>query len=160
MFLLFCLAALAGDRTELVLRDGTVLRGEVLSVADEVYRFQSDSAGLVEIPVSRILKSRLLAIPAPATMSAALSTGGASPPAAPAEPAGTKEGSVQQLQRLIAGSGERLELLQLLKEEPALAALLSDPALLKSLQEGDAQALQENAALVEALLRLGASLGE
>ena len=160
--LMLSLALHAGERKELVLHDGTVLAGEILFVDEEVYRLQSDTAGLVEVPVGSVQRVRSLALPAPGLIASPMAPAAAAAPAAMAAPAAVASPAK-------APSQDILKLLLRLATEPAfreailpggdpgLVLLLSDPRLLQAVTEGDMAALQANAEVAKLLLRLEAA---
>ncbi len=119
---------LAGHITEIELKDGGVIVGEIISQADGVYRVRTKSLGVVEVKGSAIRGIRPASEGAPAKGVSGRT--GASPPP-----------DIEELQRSIMQNKEVMPLILSLQNDPEVQALLKDPDILAAIQSGDVAAL-------------------
>ena len=138
MILLFFLAllqagaVLAGEIKEIELTDGTVLSGEVLSLANGVYTIRTVSLGALKVEDAKVRAIR---------PRGALSS---SPQAGPA-------GDVRSLQNTMMADREVMGLIESLKDDPQFRSALEDPSLVKAVNEGDVAALMANPRFLQLL---------
>ena len=114
--------AQAGEKREVVLKDGSVITGEVISLTNGIYTVKSDSLGVVKLEESavRIIREK----------SAAGSSG------IPASSGGTG-GEVKSLQEKMVSDKEVMGLIQSLENDPEFKKVLEDPEIMKAVNAGD-----------------------
>jgi hypothetical protein len=134
-FLLAGPAGHAGQLRAIDLVDGSVVVGEILSVDSGKFRVRTERLGVLTLDDADIA-----AIRAP---DAPPATAGPTPPAAPAAPSGPA-GSAAAIQQQILGNPEALRSIEALKDDPELQQILKDPALMKSIAEGNVEAVQSD----------------
>ena len=116
-----------------VLRDGTVIQGDVTSLQDGVYSVETDSIGTIRVRKEEVRSIDDGAKPASGT-SAAVSIGGSSP-GAPELDATTSR--IMQDPKLLAA-------VLALQGDPDVLAVLADPDITKAMAAGDYDALLNN----------------
>jgi len=134
IFLLFLCAAatsaFANDTREIELKDGTILTGEVVSLANGVYTIKSDSLGTLKVEESKVRSIR---------------TKG---PSIPAADTGTQ---IKALQDTMMNDKEIMGMIQSLRDDPDFRKILEDPEILKAVNSGDVAALTANPAFMKLL---------
>lgn len=142
MLLKICLAAallgqacgaLASPTIEL--KDGSRIEGEIQSVDRGVYTVLSPSLGTVHIAQSNIAR-----VVYSGDVSDAAGSSGKSPARDDA-----LSHDIQQLQASLAQDPAALQSIMSLQSDPQIQAVLSDPAIMKAIQEGDYTSLLGNA---------------
>ena len=142
VFLEACLAAallglasgvLAAPTIEL--KDGSRIEGEIQSINDGVYTVLSPSIGTVHVAQSNIVR---------------IVYGGEVPNAAnsPGKSSAHDDavaGEIQQLQTHLAQDPATMQSIMSLQSDPQIQAILSDPAIVKAIQDGDYVSLLGNA---------------
>jgi hypothetical protein len=126
---LICIArsAPAGEMREIVLSDGSIVSGEVLSLNKGIYTIRSGSLGTLRINESKVRVIR------PRTSSQS----------ADAERTATN-GELQSLQGRIMNDQEIMGLVRSLQDDPEFKKILEDPDVLKAVNAGDIPALMAN----------------
>jgi hypothetical protein len=131
---LLCAIPAAADPMRILLKDGSVVTGELVAVQSGRLVVKSTSLGLVEIDQTRVASMAPLALaaktPAPA-------------PASPA-PSGPNKDVAAAVQSLMATDPEALSQLSKLKESALMKEILSDPDLMAKISAGDYAALAED----------------
>jgi len=142
VFLEACLAAvllglasgvLASPTIEL--KDGSRIEGEIQSINDGEYTVLSPSIGTVHVAQSNIVRIVY----------------GGDVPNAPNSPSKSSThddavtGEIQQLQARLAQDPATMQSIMSLQSDPQIQAILSDPAIVKAIQEGDYISLLGNA---------------
>ncbi len=142
VFLEACLAAallgLASDvpaSPTIELKDGSRIEGEIQSIDSGVYTVLSPSIGTVHVAQSNIVRI----VYGGDVSNAADATGKSSP----RDDALT--GDIQQLQTRLAQDPATMQSIMSLQSDPQIQAILSDPAIVKAIQEGDYMSLLGNA---------------
>jgi hypothetical protein len=141
-FLEACLAAaflaLASDVTAsptIELKDGSRIEGEIQSLESGVYTVLSPSLGTVHVAQSNIARI--------------VYSGDASTATNPPGKSSTRDDAVtsdiQQLQTRLAQDPATMQSIMSLQSDPQIQAILSDPAIVKAIQEGDYASLLGNA---------------
>lgn len=138
---------LAADDSRLELTDGSVLLGEVVGFADGSYVIETATLGRVRVPQSRIVSIR----PCAGCGGTSAPAGAASVSINPAE-AADPGATVADLQRRMAADAGTMASLQALQNDPAVRAVLEDPALMRRIQSFDVEGLEGDPRL-EALMR-------
>jgi hypothetical protein len=129
----YACGALASPTIEL--KDGSRIQGEIQSLENGVYTVVSPSIGTVHVAqsnVARIVYS-----------GAASNAADASSKSPARDDAVTQQ--IQQVQSRIAQDPAAMQSIMSLQNDPQIQALLSDPAIVKAIQEGDYVSLLGNA---------------
>jgi hypothetical protein len=116
-------AAHAGEIREVVLRDGSVITGEILSLTNGIYTVKSDILGTIKIEESKVSLIREKSPGGQSTINS-----------------GTT-GEVKSLQEKMMSDKEVMALIQSLQNDPEFKKLLEDPELMKAVNAGDVAAL-------------------
>ena len=113
----------AADTREIELTDGSIIAGEIVSMSKGVYTVMSATLGTVRIEESKIRTIRRKG------------SAGA---------AGDAGGQVKSLQDKMMDSGEIMELVRSLQNDPDFQNVLKDPEIMIAVQSGDIGALMAN----------------
>ncbi len=132
--LAFCEPSLAAT---VILKDGTVIRGEVKSLQEGIYTVESDSAGTLHIRADQVRSIDETDPRPPPEGAGSLS---AVPPSGPSAIEAVKSSISQDPKLLTAVIG--------LQNEPEVIAALSDPGVAKAIADGDYAALASNPKIV------------
>ncbi len=120
-----------------VLRDGTVIRGEISSLQDDVYTLQTDSLGMI-----RVRKQEVRSIDEGGEPTSAAgvesSTHGSSPGA----------GELDATKSRIMQDPKLLATVLAVQNDPDVVAVLADPEITKAMAAGDYAALLNNPKIV------------
>ena len=141
-FVLACLASspAAADPMRVVLKDGSVVIGELVAVQSGRLVIQSSSLGRVRLDEARIASmTPLAAIPMPSSAESKLAV---SAPSAPGVTPDTEMAST--LQSLMATDPEVLTQLGELQESDLMKEILADPDLMAKVRAGDYAALGQD----------------
>jgi hypothetical protein len=130
--------AYAGSRGEIVLTDGSVIYGEILSVQNNVYTIQSSTMGVLTVDQSKIREIRF---------------GSFSVDKAPASglPQEGNHSEMQAIQKSLLGNEEILPIILGLQEDPAFQEILNDPSVMNLVLSGDIQSLMSNPKFLQIL---------
>jgi hypothetical protein len=110
---------------ELHLKDGTVIRGELVSFINGTYTFSSQGLGTIQIPAAQVTG-----------LTNGNQTTSRSPQPNPAE--------LQQIQNQMLNDPETMQLLESLQNDPDFLALMEDPEIMHAIQSGDFKSLENN----------------
>ncbi len=124
-------AAHAGELKEIELTDGSVITGEVVSLANGVYTIRTESLGTVTVNDTKVRGIR----------------GRGSAPAASAPAPSSAE--ISSLTEKMMADGEIMEMIQSLRDDPAFQKALEDPEIRKAVSTGDTAALMTNPKFLE-----------
>ena len=117
------------------LKDGSRIEGEVQSIENGVYTVLSPSIGTVHVAQSNIMRI--------------VYSGDASNAAGPSGKSSTRDEAltrdIQQVQTRLAQDAAAMQSIMSLQSDPQIQAILSDPAIIKAIQEGDFVSLLGNA---------------
>ncbi|MBI5150563.1 MAG: hypothetical protein HZA28_07325 [Candidatus Omnitrophica bacterium] len=124
------LCAHAQSVKTVTLKDGSVIKGNVLQLVDGVYTLETDNLGKITVPEAEIVSITAESAPAPAntgdTASASL------------------KGQVQQVQaNLLSDPGIMAEM-QNIMQDPEIRGVLSDPAFMQAIMSYDPSQIQQN----------------
>ncbi len=122
----------AGE-SRIELRDGTVLRGELVSVSAGAYRIRSAALGEIQVPESEVMAIRPLGA---ARDASSAEDPGAAEIAGASGGTGYREGLAAIQQRLVGDPGTMQAILSL-QENPEIRAALADPAFTRLIMSGD-----------------------
>jgi len=133
---LFLGSAQAGEVKEIVLKDGSVVTGEVMSLSNGIYTIKSDILGTIKLEESKVRAIRERS----ASPSVALSTNSSS-----------TAGEAKSLQEKMMSDKEVMSLIQSLQNDPEFKKLMEDPEIMKSVNAGDVAALSADPRFVKLL---------
>jgi len=122
------LSGLAADSREIVLKDGSVITGEVLKFDGTQYTISSASLGTVNINNAEIKEIR-------------------SPSSKPGGHPGTtgiSPADISAMQHQLMSNQEIMALINTLQNDPEVQAILSDPEVMQAISSGNIQALMSN----------------
>ena len=125
---LLCGNAHAGEVREIELTDGSMVRGEVLSLSNGIYTVKSGSLGLLKLEESKV---RTIRSKSP-SMNAQPEQSSSSP------------GNRESLQQKMMSDKEIMGLIQSLQNDPEFQKMLEDPDVMKAVNTGDVSALAAN----------------
>ena len=117
------------------LKDGSRIEGEIQSIDKGVYTVLSPSIGTVHVAQSNIVRIVYTADGSNAAASSGKSSRGDD----------ALTGDIQQLQTRLAQDPAAMQSIMSLQSDPQIQAVLSDPAIVKAIQEGDYMSLLGNA---------------
>lgn len=122
--ILFAAGAGAAELNVIELKDGSVISGEVISLAGGIYTVRSGSLGLIKLEESKIRAIR----------SNSPGNGGAS----------GGPGDTQALQQKMMSDQEVMGMIQSLRDDPEFKKAMEDPGVMKAVKDGDVSALLAN----------------
>lgn len=117
------------------LKDGSRIHGEIQGLENGVYTVLSPSIGTVHVPQSNIVRIVYSGDDSSAPVSSGKSL----------THDGTLNHDIQQLQTRLAQDPAAMQSIMTLQSDPQVQAILSDPAIVKAIQEGDYMSLLDNA---------------
>lgn len=140
IYLLLNKYSYAGDTRQIELTDGSLITGEIISLADDIYTIQSESLGILKINQSEVATIHLQAKPAksseaPAKEVTALPT----------------EAMLQTLQKQMINDEEIMSMILALQDNPKLQEILANPDLIEATKMGDLSTLLSNPLFLELL---------
>jgi hypothetical protein len=125
----------AGEIKEIILKDGSVITGDVVSLNNGIYTIKSDILGIIKLE-----ESKVRAIQEPSA-SGALN----------ASSSGPATGDVNALQQKMMNDKEVMNLVQSLQNDPEFKTLLEDPKIMKAVNAGDVVTLTADPRFVKLL---------
>lgn len=134
VLLLSCGAAVAADR-EIELTDGTRIRGEVVSLENGSYTIRSKTLGTIKVAATQVKR-----IGEPSASGSKTSSDSASARAAK----GAGKSAVESLQSSLVNNSELMREILALQDDPQMKAVLSDPELMKAVQNFDLETLRND----------------
>lgn len=138
MFITFCGSAFAGELMDFELTDGSVIHGRLISFANGIYTIKSKSLGVVKIGEAKVKTARRTA--------GAVAGSEAAP-----EARGRSGLDVQGMVTKMQGDEEIMALINALKDDPEMQAVLNDPSVMNAIAAGDLSTLMANPKLMELL---------
>lgn len=127
--MLFAAGVGAGELKVIELKDGSVIAGEVVSLAGGIYTIRSDSLGMIKLEESKIRAIR----------SRSPEKGGAS-----GGPAAAQGSDTRVLQQKMMSDEKIMDMIQSLRDDPEFKKAMEDPAVMKAMKDGDVSALMAN----------------
>lgn len=141
VYLLVAVALLApyglAAAATLVLKDGAVIHGEIKTLRDDVYTIDTESLGTV-----RVRTQDIRTIDHSGESSAALSVGAPTSNATPAKP------DLEAIQLQVAENPDLLSMIQGLKNDSEMQAVLADPEIMSAVAAGDYAALMNHPKII------------
>jgi hypothetical protein len=128
--LLVFFGALA-NAEQIVLKDGSTINGEVVSLQSGSYKVKTESLGVITLQQHQVKSIRHGA-------------GSAQPSASSISQIQASQSAVQSLQSSISSDPGMMTNILQLQNDPDMQAVLSDPELMRAIQSFDLQALQNN----------------
>jgi len=119
---------------EIELTDGSILRAEIVSMSNGVYRLRSDALGEIEIPEHRIKVIRSLEEPITGTQMDTESEAIFSLPTATIPPPAP---STEDLQQVLQQDPAAMEKILSLQGDPLVQSILDDADTLRAIEAGD-----------------------
>jgi hypothetical protein len=132
---LFLITAHAGEIKEIVLKDGSIITGEVVSLSNGIYTIKSDILGIIKLEESKVRTIQEKSASSNTNASSSSSTAG----------------EVQSLQQKMMNDKEVMTLVQSLQNDPEFKKLLEDPDFMKAVNAGDVTALTADPRFVKLL---------
>ena len=126
----------AGETREVVLKDGSVIAGEIISLNNGIYTVKSDSLGTIKLEETKVRTIRERS----SAGNAGMSTSGS----------GTA-GEVRSLQEKMMGNQEVMNLIQSLQNDAEFKKLLEDPEIMKIVNAGDIATLMADPRFIKLL---------
>jgi len=124
LFLLTLLSplAIASSVKHITLKDGSVIKGELVSFENGIYTLQTDNLGRLQLPESNVasVSNEMIGAPVPQM--------GQQPASAP-----NFSNKVSVLQAQIMNDPQTMQAVQAMAEDPEIAAMIADPAFVKQL---------------------------
>ena len=122
------LCAHAQSAKIITLKDGSVVKGNVLQLTDGVYTLETDNLGKVTVPESDVMSITSISEGAPAQ-----DTAGAS-----------LKGQVQEMQTSLLSDPEVMTEIQNIMQDPEIRGVLSDPAFMNAIMSHDPNQIKQN----------------
>ena len=123
----------AADIQDIVLNDGSRISGQVESLQNGIYTIKSKSIGNIQIQQSQIRAIQHKSFAQQATP--------AQSPSTPLQTQPPTAVDLQKIQKSIANNKQIMSTIKSLQTNPAIQNILSNPALMRSIQAGDINAL-------------------
>ena len=114
----------------ITLKDGSVIKGNVLQLTDGVYTLETDNLGKINVAESEIVSIAAESAPVPPN---AGDTAGAS-----------FKGQVQEMQTSLLSDPEVMTEIQNIMQDPDIRGVLSDPAFMSAIMSYDPNQIQQN----------------
>ena len=114
----------------ITLKDGSVIKGNVLQLADGVYTLETGNLGKVTVPESDILSITTESAP---VLPNTGDTAGAS-----------LKGQVQEMQTSLLSDPEVMTEIQNIMQDPEIRSVLSDPAFMQAIMSYDPNQIKQN----------------
>jgi hypothetical protein len=124
LFLIFSFSSsvFAGTVKHITLKDGSVIKGELVSFENGVYTLQTENLGRLQLPEVNVVS---IAEQAAATIPPVNSQGTTAVP--------NFSTKVNAMQTQIMGDPQAMKAVQAMAEDPEIAAMISDPAFVQQL---------------------------
>jgi hypothetical protein len=130
---LFLTTAHAGEIKEIVLKDGSVITGDVISLSNGIYTIKSDILGVIKLEESKVRAIQEKSYTENAK----------------ASPGSNTSGEIQSFQQKMMNDKEVMNLVQSLQNDPEFKKLLEDPDFMKAVTAGDVAALSADPRFVK-----------
>ena len=116
---------------EIILKDGSRIRGEVLSMQNGLYEVRAESIGTIQLGSSQIQSMTTIAVPIPGDSSSA-------------DTSVSSQSAVDSIKSSIMNSPGVMSILMALQNDPQMKAVLADPEIMRAVQNLDLQTLSNN----------------
>jgi hypothetical protein len=132
---LFLSTAHAAEIKEIVLKDGSIITGEVVSLNNGIYTVKSDILGIIKLEEFKVRAIQEKSSSGNTNASSSNSTAG----------------EAQSLQQKMMSDKEVMSMIQSLQNDPEFKKLLEDPAFMNAVNAGDVAALTADPRFVKLL---------
>ena len=132
LLILTARAGLAAEPAEIELRDGSVIRAEIISLQDDIYTVKSETLGTIRIEKSRIRSIRM--------GSGDTAGKSVSPPA----PAPDVTAQIKTQAEAMMRDPSIMDTISSLSQDEDVMRVMQDPAIMKAVKEGDIASLMSN----------------
>jgi hypothetical protein len=146
--LCFCLSMLVlpqafAEYKKITLKDGSVIRGELISFDKGMYTLKTDNLGQLMLPETNVVSV------VNESMAPALQPQAQAPAGQQAAGSGNFSNKVSAMQTQIMNNPQSMQAIQAMAQDPEISAMMSDPTFVEQLKaamsgEGDPQALANN----------------
>jgi hypothetical protein len=138
IFATVCSPLLASGETtrEIELIDGSIIRAEVVSMSQGIYRLRSDTLGEIEVPEQRIKAIRSSAVETAAPRTAVKPEGESSTPGE-ALPTPAPAASAEDLQQVFQQDPAAMNKILSLQNDPLVQSILEDATTMRAIEAGD-----------------------
>ncbi len=142
LLVMFCVPPPASGEImrEIELIDGSIIRAEVVSMSQGMYRLHSDTLGEIEVPEQRIKAIRSSAGETAIPRTEA-KPGGESPTPGEALPAPAPAASAEDLQQVFQQDPAAMNKILSLQNDPLVQSILNDASTMQAIEAGDLGAL-------------------
>ena len=120
----FSLTSFAAEYREIVLKDGSVISGEVLNFDGSQYTIKSSSLGTVKLDSAQINTIRS---PSGASLNSSQ--------------AGFSQNDISSIQQQLLSNQDIMAMITSLQNDPQMQAILADPKIMRAIASGDMQTL-------------------
>lgn len=121
------MASFAAEYREIVLKDGSVISGEVLNFDGKQYTIKSNSLGTVKLDSSQINAIRS---PSGASLNSSQ--------------AGFSQSDISAMQQQLLSNQDIMAMISSLQNDPQMQAILADPKIMQAIAAGDIQTLMND----------------
>ncbi|HUI68581.1 MAG TPA: hypothetical protein VL087_10310 [Nitrospirota bacterium] len=118
----------AGEAREIEMTDGSIIQGEVLSLAGGIYTIKTESLGIIKLEESKIRAIRAKSAGHGARKDAVSGSGS----------------ETRSIQDKMMSDKEIMSMIQSLQNDPEFQKIMEDPAVMKAVNSGDVAALMSN----------------
>ena len=133
---LFLGTSTAGELKEIVLQDGSIISGEVMSLNKGIYTIKSDALGTIKIEETKIRSIQEKTLPTSVDISA--------------RPTATT-GEIKSLEEKMMSDKEIMNLILTLQNDPDFKKLMEDPKIMQAVNAGDVATLTSDARFMKLL---------
>jgi hypothetical protein len=131
LYMMMVGCVLAGELSEVEMRDGSVIQAEVISLDGNHYTLRSDSLGTFSVERSKVKGIRMKA-----SEGVTIEDGKG--------PQALTNGQIKALQERMISDKNILDMIVSLQNDPDFQAVMSDPDVMKAVSSGDMSALMSN----------------
>ena len=117
----------------LVLKDGTVIHGEIKALQDDVYSVETDSLGTLRVP-KQIVRT--------------IDHGGEHATESPTSASSAEQAELQAMQSSMMQNPNVLSMILSLQDDPQMQALLADPDIMSAIESGNYAALMNHPKII------------
>ncbi len=137
--LLVSINAFAGEKSEIVLTDGSKFFGEILSFSNGVYHIKTVSLGVIDIKESQI---RLVRVKPERTTELPKASAGSDK---------NIQSDIETLRNSIMNNAEVMAMVLALQDDPEIQKAMADPVIMEAVNAGDVGAFISNPKILKLL---------
>lgn len=135
--IMLCMLSGAASAATLVLHDGSVIKGDIRTLQNDIYTIETESLGTVQVPKQDVRSIDL---------SDEYSAGTPSPAAT--SPAMPGAADLEALQLRVMQDPSIFAMVQALQNDPEIQAIMSDPAIMSAIAAGDITTLMNHPRII------------